>query len=143
MPAIAPAAVKATPPLPTPNPAIGALASEFSQIASDVSAGRGKLAGMEGRQYPSDGWDTWFANTANRLANARDGLLHVAPQAQGLGEALKGDTLELSRDGGIMREMQTHRSTVGYGWGRSLDNVINDAQRAVTTLVNLTPPPAA
>jgi len=83
------------------------------------------------RTYPHPSVRDSFTSMATDLDNATLALKDLHPEATGLMDNLKEDTLNLGVNAGMTGAMSRSSSVFGSGWSRDLDSSIEDTRQAL------------
>ncbi len=134
-----------TPPATPATPDTVALAKQFTDIATKLTASDATITTMvTDRSTVGAGWGPHLSTIAGELQLARDGFLALKPKdGDELGAKLGADVLKLSEAAGSLSVMARQRATLSDGWSTFLDTAIADATAAAALIAPATPTPPA
>lgn len=131
-----------SPPTHAATPDVVALAKQFTDIATRLTASDATITTMvSDRSTVGAGWGPHLATIAGEIQLARDGFLALKPKdGDELGAKLGTDVLKLSEAAGSLTVMARQRTTLSDGWSTFLDAAIADATAAAALIAPATPP---
>lgn len=116
-------------------PHAGQLIEQFRRLESDLGNHDYKLE--DNARYgrvPSQGWNTWFAETAMQVQSARDGFAQLRPNEDRIIYELGKEVVDLGIQAGKTEMYQKRDIAFGRGWGDVLDSTINVVRDAMNAL---------
>ncbi|MCW2961090.1 MAG: hypothetical protein JWM25_1230 [Thermoleophilia bacterium] len=116
-------------------PNAGQLIEDFRRLESDLSNQDYKLE--DNARYgrvPSQGWNTWFADKAMQIQNARDGFTQLRPNEDRIIYELGKEVVDMGIQAGKTEMYQKRDIAFGRGWGEVLDSTVNVVRDAINAL---------